>query len=36
VLQGKQKVEMALQLYEKYYGENKIDDIKQVIYNSKF
>lgn len=36
ILQGKQKVEQALHMYEKYYGENKIDDIKEIIYNSKF
>ena len=36
VLQGKQKVELALQTYEKYYGKDKKEDIRNVIYNLKF
>ena len=36
ILQGKQKVEQALQTYEKYYGKDKKEDIRNVIYNLKF
>tara|TARA_B100001059_G_scaffold137001_1_gene137300 strand:- start:3315 stop:4115 length:801 start_codon:yes stop_codon:yes gene_type:complete len=36
VLQGKQKVEQAIQTYEKYYGKDKKEDIRKVIYNLKF
>ena len=35
-LEGKKKVESAIQLYEYYHGKNKKEDIRNVIYNLKF
>ena len=36
VLQGKQKVERAVQIYENYHGKDKKEDIRNVIYNLNF
>ena len=36
ILQGKQKVEKAIQLYETYYAEDKTEEIKNIIYNLNF
>tara|TARA_R100001460_G_scaffold9049_1_gene22072 strand:- start:6904 stop:7716 length:813 start_codon:yes stop_codon:yes gene_type:complete len=36
VLEGKKKVESAIQIYEHYYGKDKKEDIRNVIYNLKF
>ncbi|MGI9556283.1 MAG: PD-(D/E)XK nuclease-like domain-containing protein [Cyanophyceae cyanobacterium] len=36
VLQGKQKVEQAVQIYENYHGKDKKEDIRNVIYNLNF
>ena len=36
VLQGKQKVERAVQMYENYHGKDKKEDIRNVIYNLNF
>ena len=36
ILQGKQKVERAVQMYENYHGKDKKEDIRNVIYNLNF
>tara|TARA_R110000851_G_scaffold243438_2_gene396072 strand:+ start:983 stop:1807 length:825 start_codon:yes stop_codon:yes gene_type:complete len=36
ILEGKKKVEAAVQLYEYYHGKDKKEDIRNVIYNLKF
>ena len=35
-LEGKKKVESAVQIYEHYHGKDKKEDIRNVIYNLKF
>ena len=36
LLEGKKKVEAAVQIYEHYHGKDKKEDIRNVIYNLKF